>query len=662
MLRNIGLHNFMSFEHEKLTGLDRFSTINVSGDNGHGKSAFLEAILYALYGVGRADTNSELVRGEETEMHVALTLLDRAGQEVSIRRGISGGKGWAQYFVGEELKAQGRAVEVLVSRELMGADSVSFLLTNFFGLGANDSLMKVRASERLETMQTIANLDVYSSDFHPSAVKRVHQISQDLTEAKGAMAVLEGSMESLATVKKEIEVVQAELSSKRAEVQKLQNKESEIAAKLDQMAAFNTEKATLKTKIGLLSSQEEDRSSHVEKLKSQLSSSKNDSAAIAKRLLECEAELRGLPPESELEEELQKAGDQVASFYSAISLRETALKDPHDANCPLCGGALEDVEDVKSKWSSEIEKFRTKGEKAEAKRSSLRSKLKDLKLLRETVARLKADQKDASKEQSDLVSPLEKAVADWKRVSSDLQRSRQRLQVVNSKIKMLESAFPEVEGLSQDISEGLNEVGRLEGLLESLEKDRLPKAEKNVKTLFSKRKEIQGLDQDRKAAELVAKAFSRYGIPLDLLQGLCSSIESEASEVYNAFDAGQIEVSSVEDRGRPGIEFFLVNRTGRRSWKQLSEGQKVMVFLSVRLALSKIISRSKGIQHDFLVLDEITGHLSPQKRDDLMQLIVDVLGKSFSQVFMVSHAEIRDIFEANVSVEMVDASSHLTLL
>ena len=661
MLRGIELVNFMSFAHESITELDQYSTIAVSGENGHGKSALLESIYYALYGEGRTKVLSDLVRDGKDEMEVALHLLDKKNGHVTIQRGISKGKGWAKYFIGEDLKAQGQTVEKVVREELLGTDAATFLLTTFFGLGANDSLMKVRPSERLETMQTIAHIDVYSNILHPAASSRSSSISGMVREAKGALVEMEKEGKSPAKVKGNLQKTQDLLALRRKELSDLQNKQAAISAKLDQMTAFNTEKATLKTALKELDERKAEAKEVLDRLRDEEKYGAQEIEKSSKAIAKAGTEIAALATEEVLEEKHRKASEVAAECRSAISLRETALKNPHDANCPLCGGDLGDLDSVLAKWKSEIEKYNKRWEAAEEKRSEADRDLRSLRIKVKELDRLKEEHKGLLRERRSANTPLEKATLDLQRASSALSRAEQRMSLVNKKIKELEKTFPEAEGLDKKISFALSEIGRLEANIEILE-ERIREADAQQRAILAKKRDIRAMLLDVDAATLVAKAFSRYGIPIGLLQGLCGAIEEEATVIYNAFDSGQIEVSDIEDRGKPGIDFFLVNRTGRRSYEQLSEGQKVMVFLSVRLALSKIISKAAGIKHDFLILDEITSHLSVKRRDDLMQLIIDVLGTAFSQVFVVSHSEIRDIFSANIVVEMKDGISTLDVL
>jgi len=79
-------------------------------------------------------------------------------------------------------------------------------------------------------------------------------------------------------------------------------------------------------------------------------------------------------------------------------------------------------------------------------------------------------------------------------------------------------------------------------------------------------------------------------------------------------------------------------------------GEKVMFFISVRVAIAQIVSVDSPLTVDFLILDEVMANLSPKSRDNLIRLVNKVLRKIFPQLLMVSHTPMRDIFSQTITV------------
>ena len=64
------LHNFMCYREEQSLDFSGIHLACLAGDNGHGKSALLDAITWAVWGQARARRDDELIALGETEMWV----------------------------------------------------------------------------------------------------------------------------------------------------------------------------------------------------------------------------------------------------------------------------------------------------------------------------------------------------------------------------------------------------------------------------------------------------------------------------------------------------------------------------------------------------------------------------------------------------------------
>jgi DNA repair exonuclease SbcCD ATPase subunit len=91
---------------------------------------------------------------------------------------------------------------------------------------------------------------------------------------------------------------------------------------------------------------------------------------------------------------------------------------------------------------------------------------------------------------------------------------------------------------------------------------------------------------------------------------------------------------------KPGIDFFFVEDTFEKPFNLLSAGEKVLMTLSVRLALAEILREDTNTGIDFLVLDEVAGNLDEIRRGFLVEVIEKVLTEHFNQVFIISHVDL----------------------
>ena len=138
-------------------------------------------------------------------------------------------------------------------------------------------------------------------------------------------------------------------------------------------------------------------------------------------------------------------------------------------------------------------------------------------------------------------------------------------------------------------------------------------------------------------------------------------IEKKSTIIYQYFTNGVIKIKDIEGT-KPGIEFVMHDEVGARVYKALSKGEQVMMFLSIRVALMQIINATKNNKVDFLLLDEIAGNLSDSKREILARLTNSLLRKLFAQIFVVSHVELKDIFDESVYVTKRNDVSEIKVL
>ena len=116
------------------------------------------------------------------------------------------------------------------------------------------------------------------------------------------------------------------------------------------------------------------------------------------------------------------------------------------------------------------------------------------------------------------------------------------------------------------------------------------------------------------------------------------------------FDNGEIRIDDIPGE-KPGIDFYLYTSAGKKPYHLLSTGESVLVYLSVRIAMSMILSNIKNNNIDFLIIDEVAGNLDPDKRDMLAGVINNLLRRMYSQVFVTSHVELPDVFDSTIKIK-----------
>lgn len=654
MITKVLLRNFLSHEDTEvdLTG----STVAVTGDNGCGKSALLEAIPYAYYGIGR-ETKEGMSRINGDGSH-SVEIHSDDGIVVSRGRKLSGA-GFCEVRSGGDLISRGKEADEWIEGHL-GMDSSTFMLTAFFGLGDNhtDTLLSVTPSGRLEALQRLAQVGPYRA-LHAKAKARLADSDRQFELAKsrreGAEAALEGSealSDELVSYQEEVDRQSGLFKVLRKKRGDLQEQEEVYQAFVSERERLSVERTGVRKSLSTLTGRRDSCQENIENARSDIEDSKA-------RLLELSSE--ELPDLESIDSQMQDVRASLTMKKTLIHLREIASHiSVDDALCPLCLQSV--TPEIMASWVSEIGDLRDEFDVIQSQSSELTQvqaqvseRLRSLERCNQIVTSRSSDMARSSEE---LLTVQRELVA----VESDLRKKDDRYILLTEK---LGSEYSELQDSIAAIADEMDTCQRkrhaAEGSIVQL-KQSISRAESARKIITDADASMKSSKADAKIAAILRDAWSRYGIPLRMVSRLNSRIEERATAVYQEFDNGRIEVREIEDRGRPGVQFYLVDRKGDRTYNQLSKGEKMMFFVAIRLAVAYVVVEDSPVSVDFLILDEALGNLSPKRREDMIRLINKSLRKLFPQVVLVTHTSIPEIFDRSIEVTMQNDTSCVRVL
>lgn len=239
------LNNFMSYgTRAPLLDFGVFHVACLSGRNGQGKSALLDAITWALWGEARKSSGShkpdeELLRIGTREMEVEL-VFDLEGERYRVTRSFARSATGKTSRPGLELHvleptsdsyrpltgASMRDTQEILDR-LLGIDYDTFINSAFLLQGRSDEFTKKRPSERKEILARILNLGRYDRLADLARVReheardRLAQAEVEMERLRQALEEESGWKEQRTAAEADIREVQARLETLRAEEQKL---------------------------------------------------------------------------------------------------------------------------------------------------------------------------------------------------------------------------------------------------------------------------------------------------------------------------------------------------------------------------------------------------------------------------------------------------------
>jgi len=657
MIETLELHNWLPYGDVTLKFPRKPSVIAVLGQNGKGKSSLLEAARFCLFGEGR-DEQVDLVRLGADEMSVTMIMggIPKTGQKLKVMRSINEkGAGKTQVWVNSRLVQKGgarpdsknKAQEFL--NTVLGTEDFFFTLTSFFGFGISDNLMQVRPSERLETMQKLAKVDA-CGQINKIAGRHRSKLEDARGEKRIRITALKETTDDLDSLKAALKDTRNRISDNLKLQDKRQAERISFVKDLDRFQAVTRENDSLKKDKKNLNGELEDLAVDEQEMQSALESAKERSAKFVKNKALYQKELEENKSDSAA---LARMTSDLTEWKLIRDLKRQGLKsDAHKNECPLCASPLDPA--MRGKWKEDLEILDAKILKLSEKVEGYRKLVTRKQDLKDALASADEEIIRLSKNSDDLSQKISENVHKSHEVKAEIEKVTERLKFIadNGLIDKYDEILERMQQTDEKINGIQREIGRLTEAEKRIEAD-IESASDRQDEIEKLESEIKTLDRHIAAYSLVEKGFSRYEIPVTLLKNLRSAVEQRATTIIKQFVDARVRIIDTEG-ARPGIEFVLVDEVGRRKYRLLSTGEKVLVFLAVRLALTEIINSDKNSRLDFLVLDEVVGNIDSEKREALTRFINTTLKKHFKQIFVMSHVPFRNIFDEILKVEKID--------
>ncbi len=225
----LSLHNFLSYR-ENVPDLD-FSGIRLAclcGANGHGKSALLDAITWALWGTARGKTLDDLISYGADECRVELDFAARGQSYRVVRRRRRARSSDLQLMVldaGEARPITGNTSADTQSQinRTVGMDYSTFVNSAFLVQGRAGEFTNKTPGERKQVLGKILGLETYDR-LQVSAKERgdrsrasVEAVRGNLERMRGELAALADPATELAEVEQELQRLAVDLERGRQE-------------------------------------------------------------------------------------------------------------------------------------------------------------------------------------------------------------------------------------------------------------------------------------------------------------------------------------------------------------------------------------------------------------------------------------------------------------
>lgn len=389
------LKNFMSYRGGD-TDID-FNGIHLAclaGDNGHGKSALLDAITWALWGKSRARYDDDLITRGETEMEVRFEF-ELAGQRYRVvRQRSSQGRGSTvlelQAYNGNTFVPMGepkvRETEARIN-ELLKVDYETFINSAFILQGRADEFTTKRPGERKRILADILGLGVYdvfedrAKEKAREAEQKVQVLAHELEELKKHASLIEQYEQEAAEAEERAAQVQEQLEVAEKEYRELREQYRVLESKAEQLTGLERDIRQVQSEI----EKQEKRRAHLQ-----------DKIATNEALIEREDEIKAAF------EELQAARQEVERWnekvHQLMELQEE--RGVVQRNIDAARSELESDLKVQKDRVADLERRLSSLVEAEKQRDEAKAKLEEFAQLEEQRNEWQAEREEAIQERA----------------------------------------------------------------------------------------------------------------------------------------------------------------------------------------------------------------------------------------------------------------------
>ena len=268
----LNVKNFMCYRDEVPTlDLENIHVACLCGQNGHGKTALLDAMTWALWGESRARTHDELVHQGAMDMAVELEFLARGQRHRVSRRYARGAGSRSSSTLLEHHVSSNNGFRAVTGntvreteadlKELLHMDYETFVNTAFLLQGRADNFTTSTPSKRKERLAEVLDLHYY--EFLEGRAKERSQAAQDRVREVDSAIMLRrqeianrADLETrLASANQELERIVPAVETERSNVERLRATVDSLKSSKGELDSLNSRLETSRSETAGLERQ-----------------------------------------------------------------------------------------------------------------------------------------------------------------------------------------------------------------------------------------------------------------------------------------------------------------------------------------------------------------------------------------------------------------------
>ena len=695
LLKKLQLNNFISHENSVLEFSEQ-EKASLEGPSGVGKSSVFDGIIFALYGIGRAD-NRNLVRKGAKKGFVCLELSRETDTVIITRTVTTNGKHSLEVTIQQADGSRTahplsgiRPLQEWIEKELIGASYLLFINSIAYVQGNSDSFVSQSAPKRKELLLEIARGGEDYTKYYEIARQTLSKLESDHSMASGQVLELEGYLRATQArigdrdvQVKAITTATERLANMVSEIKMLEEKKSSLMAILNNVAEIDKS-------LTMALEDEKEASDNLAKSrekildKPRLLKMLEDIPGYEKSIKDTVYKLDQLRQDLAYAEVTIAERNEVFSRKPVINanLIQTEIENaekkiakieaepvcPSGSACPYSGDHSIQINDIKGQikgwketaireitalttWISESGKLPPPVD-THSIIAAIGNTENHLANLKTELARYDVIQFDIN-----TIETVEKEIPNLEKT---LHVRSCRVGEIRKKKAEAEAAADgrELSRISGELDARRREqavfndaIARATMVLETIDRDEAEMKTINNRIISLKNETVEIQEKSRKVG-MVKDAFGRNGVETIVIDYLLSSLEDKINVVLAKLSDFRIKLDTQKKSadGENNIEGFFItvcNEMGEEMpYESYSGGEKVRITFAISEALASLGSKKVG----FRLVDEAVLALDENSLESFMT-VVQTLLTDFNQVFFISHIQdIKDAFDKKINI------------
>lgn len=660
-LKYLSLVNFLSHERTKINFEELGNGgVVIYGENGAGKSAIIDGILYALFSKTSRGKDDTLIKNGKNKMEVELCF-EFEGKTYLIKKEKERGKPKKSelFEIGNyrRIVSSGEKVDDFIEN-LFNLSYNSFISTYFLLQNNAYKFILATPSERFKILFELLDLDKFEN-YKKEASLLKRSIEKEIELYKVKWKEIEDNI-------KEKKIIEEELKNLEKEIEKekeLRDRLNSLEKRREVLKEKILEREKYKKIIEEVTIDYEELVTNEKMIEEEL----NKFTVTEEEMLIIRQKKEKIEKQKEVaEKKLRQVEVELSKKNKELELEKKILFDIKNKsklleNVPCKGNEdcllLKDAKEAKNLLPAKIN-FISQIEDQINYLKSVKQKIEQvLVTLKQNEEILKAKEKDIFlklKEKEKAMYKLNQ-IKDLKMKYAEVERAKKYLTetlYVEKEFQEIEKEITEIKkNLKDDLENKRNELMLKLKLIEEKEREK----EKIKKILDEKEREL-------KIYECLIDVYTNLPRILflnyvDLLETKINEVLTEISEYQIVFNLDKKTKQTIKELGT--LDIVVMNLEGERNIENLSGGEKTRIALASVIGLSSLLGQRKI---KTLVIDE-PSFLDLKGYEDFITTINHFLNNAyFENVFIISHDErIINYFDKKIHITKKEGKSIVKL-